>query len=299
LLSFDSEDCFLALTDYTFDIAYLELLLPLLSGGCCVIADEEEKQNRGLLLEKIYQHNVTMIQATPTYWRYLLSHSQLLERRSPLTVIVGGEMLDIICAKQLLAFAATVWNAYGPTETTIWSSLHRVTQQDIDNNVIPIGYPIANTRFHILNKFMQAMPQDVPGGLYISGAGVADGYLNASLKTEKKDNPFVVLTLPSGESCKAYRTGDKVCLNMNNQLLFCSRYDEQVKIRGHRVALPEVEGALLQHSSIVEAAVKCWGIPPQNYLVAYIVAYKKELNEDQLRNYLRDQIYPNQLKNRL
>lgn len=260
-----NQDTLLAVTTISFDIAGLELYLPLLKGAKLVLAEQEVISDGKNLLKKLISSGATVMQATPATWRMLLASgwqkSEAWQSRpaflGQLKVLCGGEALPLELAHQLLALGVDLWNMYGPTETTIWSSLAHITDNQSDKDahadaskgVITIGRPIANTQIYVLDEHLQPVPIGVPGELHIGGDGVARGYLNRPKLTNERfiRNPF-------GEG-RLYKTGDSCRYLPDGKLEFLGRLDHQIKIRGFRVELGEIEAVLIGHELIREVVV--------------------------------------------
>jgi amino acid adenylation domain-containing protein len=256
---FGPSDTLLALTPMSFDIAALEMFLPLISGGTVAIATREEARDPYLLAKAIHSSRCTVMQATPSTWRSLLlsgwndAHTSGEEKKA-LRILCGGEALPRELAKKLLATGAEVWNMYGPTETTIWSIIDRVTP-DIENELsgVPVGHPIANTEAYILDSYQQVTPIGVPGELYLGGVGLAKGYRGQPrLTSERFINAYSI-----GGSL-VYRTGDFARRRPDGKIQVLGRTDNQVKIRGSRIELEEVEAAVLRHPNVAAAAARAW-----------------------------------------
>ena len=260
---FTAADSLLAITTVSFDIAALELFLPLVSGGRVILADRDTAADPFRLAEQIRQMRPTVMQATPSAWRALIDAGWA---GSPgLTILAGGEALPRDLADALLDRADRVWNMYGPTETTIWSTAHRVQAGD---GAVPIGRPIANTAAFVLDSCGHQLPVGVPGELYIGGVGVARGYRNQNALTlERFSRPAAT------RGQRVYRTGDIVRLRSDGTLDWVGRNDDQTKIRGHRVELSEVEAALTALPGVRNAAVVTHsGAGGFVQLVAHVVA---------------------------
>ena len=260
---FTAADSLLAITTVSFDIAALELFLPLVSGGRVILADRDTAADPFRLAEQIRQMRPTVMQATPSTWRALIDAGWA---GSPgLTILAGGEALPRDLADALLRRADSVWNMYGPTETTIWSTAHRVQAGD---GAVPIGRPIANTAAFVLDPCGHQLPVGVPGELYLGGVGVARGYRNQNALTlERFSRPAATF----GQ--RTYRTGDIVKLRADGTLEWVGRNDDQTKIRGHRVELSEVEAALTALPGVRNAAVVTHsGAGGFIQLVAHVVA---------------------------
>ncbi|MEA2954316.1 MAG: hypothetical protein QOJ96_3836 [Alphaproteobacteria bacterium] len=260
---FGAADKLLAVTTLSFDIAALELLLPLLSGGRVVLASRETATDSARLMELIGQSGCTVMQATPATWRGLIEAGWDGNRN--LKILCGGEALPRELAGKLLARCASLWNVYGPTETTIWSTVHQV---QYDDGPVPIGRPIANTQIYILDARGNPVPAGIPGELYIGGTGVARGYRNRPQLTSER---FVTSAIAPGQ--RLYRTGDLARYRPDGIIECLGRTDNQVKIRGFRVEVEEIEAALLRSDSIAATAVKAWpDSSGENSLTAYIVS---------------------------
>ena len=240
-------DTLVAVTTISFDIAALEIFLPLISGARLVIANESEV-NDAVALRRLIEHcGATIMQATPITWQLLIEGGWT--GNPQIKMLCGGEALSRKLADQLLARGDELWNMYGPTETTIWSSADRVKP---DSGPVLIGAPIANTQFYVLDANRQLAPPGVPGELFIGGDGVARGYLGRPDLTQERflDDPF--RTVPGA---KLYRTGDIVRRRGFNSFEFLGRSDDQIKIRGFRIELGEIEAGLLRQPDVKEAAV--------------------------------------------
>ncbi|WP_440119540.1 amino acid adenylation domain-containing protein [Paenibacillus sp. QZ-Y1] len=255
------EDRLLSVTSISFDISLLELFLPLTTGARVILVDRETATDGLRLTRLIEEKEPTMMQATPSTWQLLLAAGW--EGSAELKILCGGESWSRELASQLQARSKEVWNMYGPTETTIWSAIHQVREQE---GIIPIGRPIANTQMYVLDRHKEPVPVGVAGELYIGGEGVANGYWNRGELTEEKfvDNVF------TGKD-KMYGTGDLARYNAEGILECLGRMDQQVKIRGYRIELSEIESQLLQHESIENAVVVSVQVGEEAQLAAYLV----------------------------
>jgi amino acid adenylation domain-containing protein len=256
---FTSEDSLLAVTTLSFDIAALELFLPLISGGELIVAPKSVTADPRQLNELFVGAKPSVMQATPATWRALIEANW---QGSPtLRILCGGEALPRDLAESLVQRSGELWNVYGPTETTIWSTVARVTSGD---GPVPIGRPIANTTIHILDRYGNTAPIGVVGELFIGGAGLAHGYRHRADLTAER---FVEIR---GE--RLYRTGDLARYRPDGTILCLGRVDNDEKIRGYRVAVEEIEGALAEHPDIAAAAVRSWpDASGERALAAYIV----------------------------
>jgi acyl-coenzyme A synthetase/AMP-(fatty) acid ligase/acyl carrier protein len=236
----------LAVTSLSFDIAALELLLPLTCGATVALAARDETVSGAKLLAALRRHGATVMQATPTSWELLLRAGW--DGDPPLRALSGGEALTPHAARRLLAVAAEIWNLYGPTETTVWSTAWRLGDRD---DVGAIGRPLPGTRVHVVDERLRPVPLGARGELLIGGPGLAHGYRGDPAATAERfvPDPF------SGErGARLYRTGDVVRARAGGELEHLGRADDQVKVRGFRVELGEVEAALAGHPQ-VRAAV--------------------------------------------
>jgi amino acid adenylation domain-containing protein len=245
-LALEESDVLLAVTSLSFDIAGLELFLPLTAGAGVAIATHAESLDPSLLRSALQGSGATIMQATPSHWRMLLESGW--EPEEGMRLLCGGEALPYDLACRLLEKQTLLWNLYGPTETTIWSSLYRV---DTGRQPVPIGRPIANTGFHVLDAQLRPVPIGVPAELYISGIGLARGYLALPRQTAERFLPAV----DGRAGGRMYRTGDLVRWADEGCLEYLGRIDHQVKIRGHRIELGEIEAVLQEHPAVETAAV--------------------------------------------
>lgn len=256
----------LAVTTLTFDIAALELLLPLVVGGSIVIATRADVRDPSRISRMLEAHSVTAMQATPTLWQSLLTDRDGAAMRG-MTLLTGGEMLPGHLARRLFRLSPAVFNLYGPTETTIWSTAHRLTAADLDEP--PVGHAIANTELFILDAAGRPLPDGVIGELAIGGDGVASFYLGRPDLTAER---FVAEPLGRSDR-RAYRTGDRAAREANGIVRLFGRDDDQVKIRGMRIEPGEVETVLVALPSVSQAAVLAERETPQSapVLAAYLV----------------------------
>lgn len=244
----------LSVTSISFDIAGLEIFLPLTVGARVVLASAEEIFDAARMKALIRNSGATVMQATPSYWQFLIEADWFGDRR--IKVLCGGEALSRELADKLLERAGEVWNLYGPTETTIWSTLTKITP---GKEAISIGRPIANTQIYVLDRHLQPVPVGVPGELYIGGEGMARGYLNRAKLTEEKfvANPFSDAgdNKSNSRTSRLYRTGDVARYRADGSIECLGRNDFQVKLRGHRIDPGEIESALRQFPNVRDAVV--------------------------------------------
>ncbi len=263
-LNITAADTWLAVTTLSFDIAVLELLLPLSVGGRVVIAPSETVIDGGCLSEELERSAATVMQATPTTWRLMLASGWTGQPR--LKVLCGGEAWTAELARALLPRCGSLWNMYGPTETTIWSAIQSIKPEDD----VLIGRPIANTQFYVLDPHLQPVPAGVTGELFIGGEGLARGYWRRPELTAEK---FVPDHLSGRPGARLYKTGDLVRFREDGRIEFLGRTDHQVKIRGHRIETSEVEALLAAHPAIRECVVVAQlDASGENRLIAYIVS---------------------------
>ena len=261
----------LAVTTLSFDIAVSELLMPMTVGSRIVMADKSETTDGAMLRRLIEREDVSFIDATPSTWRLLLAAGW--SGHPGMLAICTGEPLPSDLGRQLLPMVQQLWNGYGPTETTVWSSFHHLAQVDA---VVPIGRPVANTQFHVLDANMQALPVGVVGELFIGGTGVTLGYLNRPELTAERFVPDRFVPDRFGTpGATLYRTGDLGRWRADGILECLGRTDHQVKIRGYRIELGEIENALLQHPAVRHAVVVPREDQPGNVrLVAYLTVIR-------------------------
>lgn len=238
-------------TTTAFDISALELCLPLASEGTVVVAGAHAQTDPRGVLDLVVKHDVSVMQATPTFWRLAVGELARDELRGR-TVLCGGEPLTAELARELLATGARLYNVYGPTETTIWSTVARIEEQHGDR--VPIGRPIANTIVRVADEHGGSLPPGLLGELCIGGLGVSQGYLGLPELTGER--------FPIGrDGQRYYRTGDLARWRPDGTLELFGRTDRQVKLRGHRIELPEIEFALRSHQGVADAAVVVAGGP--------------------------------------
>ncbi|MGC1648068.1 MAG: amino acid adenylation domain-containing protein [Candidatus Sulfotelmatobacter sp.] len=276
-----AQDTLLSVTTLAFDISGLEVWLPLTSGAKVVIVPEDVAKDRKALAELIRQSGATVMQATPSTWRLLLESGW--EGSPHLKILCGGEAWPAELAEQLLPKCTSLWNMYGPTETTIWSAVHQV------KSCMPvfIGHPIANTEFYVVDTLLQPVPVGVPGELLIGGAGVARGYLNRPELTAEK---FIADPFQNETGSRLYCTGDLVRYRVDGTLEFLGRIDQQVKMRGFRIELGEIESVLRSHAAVREAVV-VMREEREKQLVAYVVlAGEPSCTTAELRDYLKQKL---------
>ena len=259
-------DRLLAVTSLSFDIAGLELWLPLTVGAHVEIAAREVAVDGAALVERLREGKITVLQGTPSTFRLLLDAGW--KGSSKLTALVGGEAVPAQLVDDLAGRVGALWNMYGPTETTIWSCVHPLHAGE----PVLVGRPIANTRAYILDEAGSPAPIGVPGELYLGGDGLARGYLGRPDLTAERFVPD-----PWVGGARMYRTGDRCRYRPDGAIEILGRTDSQIKIRGHRVELGEIEAVLGRHPSVREVAVISRARPrsqgsEDTQLVAYLAA---------------------------
>ncbi|MET1255844.1 amino acid adenylation domain-containing protein [Aliikangiella maris] len=303
-----ADDKLLAVTTLSFDIAVLELYLPITNGAQVVIATRQEANDSRLLLKIFKQHSISIMQVTPATWRLLISSGWSGKstdgdsQQAKLKALCGGEALPADLAATLTQRCDQLWNMYGPTETTVWSSCgmiselasassHGTSENSVLNAVTnfspDIGQAIDNTQLYVLDENLNPVPTGVSGELYIGGAGVTKGYLNQPELTEQRfiDNPI------SG-SGKIYRTGDKARYLSDGRLLCLGRLDNQVKVRGYRIELGEIESAVRHHQSVQDCAVTVIGSDSGDVRLVCFVVWQSGHSHTvtEMRNFLRERL---------
>jgi amino acid adenylation domain-containing protein len=274
-----ARDTLLAVTTLSFDIAGLELFLPLCTGAKVEIASRVTATDGGLLLKRLVSSGATVIQATPVTFRLLIEAGW--EPMPSLKVLCGGEALPRELADAILTRARSLWNMYGPTETTIWSSTLQLEPSD---GPVVIGPPIANTRFHVVDAHDELVPMGRTGELLIGGDGLARGYYRRS---ELSGERFIRDPFSIDPSARLYRTGDLVRRLPDGTFEFLGRLDNQVKLRGFRIELGEIEEALLRYPGVREAVVALReDAPGDRRLVAYICTDHQALSLTPIREFL-------------
>ncbi|UZG49710.1 non-ribosomal peptide synthetase/type I polyketide synthase [Caldimonas thermodepolymerans] len=285
------DDRLLAVTTLSFDIAVLELLLPLVTGARTILAQREDAMDGQALAALIAQHGITIMQATPTTWHLLLDEGW--KAPAGFRALCGGEALPPALARRLLDAGVTLWNMYGPTETTVWSTVMPITSADD----ITIGRPIANTTVWILDEQGRCCPIGEPGEICIGGAGVAGGYWNRPDLTAERFFPDPFAKEPGA---RLYRTGDLGRWREDGRLDHMGRLDHQVKVRGYRIELGEIEAQLDSAPGVSRSVVVTREDQPGDVrLVAYAVpaagtALEPAALRAHLKKHLPDYMVPTQ-----
>jgi len=275
-----AHEVLLAVTTLSFDIAGLEIYLPLTVGGRVVIANRETAADGRRLMTALDNYGATVMQATPATWRMLIESGW--PGRRHFKILCGGEAMPRELANQLLERRAELWNMYGPTETTIWSTVDKIENK---NGTLSIGRPIDNTRIYLSDRHGQIVPVGVHGQLHIGGDGLARGYLNRPELTAEKFIPAAGSGTPGA---RIYNTGDRARYLHDGKIDCLGRSDHQVKIHGFRIELGEIEAVLAQHVAIAQSVVVAREDEPnQKRLVAYVTSKTESVpTTSELREFL-------------
>jgi acyl-CoA synthetase (AMP-forming)/AMP-acid ligase II/acyl carrier protein len=285
-VQFNACSVFMSVTTFSFDICYLELYMPLVMGGKLLLMPRETAMDGFKLAENISRYHPTHMQGTPSTWQLLLDAGW--QNEEDIKMLVGGEAVkeDI---KTALTRRGNVWNVYGPTETTIWSTVKRMEE----NETVQIGQPIANTTIRIVNREGQLVPIGVAGEILIGGIGLARGYYNQPALTTSK---FIVDRFSTQAGTKIYRTGDLGRWLPDGNIECLGRIDDQVKVRGYRIELGEIEAVLLQSGLVRQCVVLAREDKAgQKRLVGYVVPmgeFNKQQSIEQLRRQLPEYMVP-------
>ena len=278
---FSERDCILSVTTLSFDIACLEIYLPLTTGACVVVATRRTAADGTELIAKIEESRCTVMQATPSTWRLLLEAGWA--GKKDLKILCGGEAMTRELAAKLLPRCSSLWNMYGPTETTIWSSVCEIRDA---SGPITIGTPIHNTQMYVLDSHGGLVPMGARGELCIGGDGLSRGYLNRPALTAESfiENPF------EGGS-RLYRTGDLARQRQGGEIECLGRMDNQVKVRGYRIELEEIEASLREHPAVSQAAVSLQANDSgDTRLVAYVCPRAESCHITELRTFLEGKL---------
>ncbi len=281
-----SEDALLAVTTLAFDISILELFSPLIVGGHVVIAEDNDLKDGDRLAGLLDEHDITMLQATPSTWRILMESrwSKRLDHSKKLKALCGGEPLPVDLAEALLPRVGELWNMYGPTETTVWSSCKRI---EVLDGPITVGTPIHNTQIYVLDEQGGFLQLSSPGEICIGGSGLASGYHDNEQLTAERfiDHPKLG---------RLYRTGDVGKLLPNGEIQHLGRLDDQVKLRGYRIELGEIENTIVSSGQVTAAAVYLWTLNESDARLVACCAVDEgaRLDTAMLRKHLRSQLPP-------
>ncbi len=270
-------DILFAVTTYSFDISILEFFAPLITGASVYIVSNSTLSDPGKTIHLLEDIKPTIIQATPSFFQHLFNSGWKGDEQ--LKVLCGGDVLSETLADQLLGSSLELWNMYGPTETTIWSTIKKIEKSNQANN---IGKPITNTSLYVLDDFLQLRPKGTAGNLFIGGDGLAKGYYKQNELTEQRfiKNPF--------NDGFLYETGDVVKWNNDGEIVFLGRNDNQVKIRGYRIELGDIETKmnLIQHIQIAIVVAKK-DPSGDSILIAYFTS-EKDIETNSIRSQLKE-----------
>lgn len=284
-IAFNTAKKLLSVTTFSFDIFVLESLLALSKGITIILANEKEQNHPKLLSNLLQQHEVDMLQITPSRLQLLLNSPEGIAGISALKeLMIGGEPLPEALLRKLRTLGKMkIYNMYGPTETTVWSTLKELADPNEDTT-ITIGQPIANTTVYIVDEHNMLVPIGTPGELLLGGDGVVRGYLNRLELTEEK-----FITVPELGAGRIYRTGDRARWLANGEIQLLGRFDRLVKLHGYRIELGEIENMLLLHPAVAQAAVVVKGEAEEGILCAYFSVISP-VSPQQLKDYLESNL---------
>jgi amino acid adenylation domain-containing protein len=285
---------YLLLSSYSFDSSVAGIFWTLISGGALVLLREGEQKNIESIRSVIREKEVSHLLCLPSLYELLLTNGKKEHLESLKVAIVAGET----CSRELvnkhveILNKAKLYNEYGPTEATVWSTVYEITSEKLTEefSIVPIGKPIDGTNIYILDDAQNPTPIAVAGELYIGGEGLTRGYLNRPELTAER---FIPNRFSQEEGSRLYKTGDLAKWLPNGNIEFIGRVDNQVKLRGFRIELGEIENAIIQNQLVKECVVQIKGEKAENkQLVAYVVSTangKKQIVEE-LRNYLKTKL---------
>lgn len=272
----ENNSILLAITTIGFDIAALELFLPLWQQKTVFLADQIEHKDPFLIKNILNQYPISHLQATPAMWKMLTDLG--LTTQSKLIALCGGEPLSQTLSQNLLLCVKELWNMYGPTEATIWCSLKQIQL----NESITIGRPIENMEMCVMSPSLQILPPYVKGELYIGGLGLAEGYVNNDILTQSR-----FIAHPSALRGRLYAVGDIACSTSEGEFVIFGRTDNQIKLHGYRIELEDIEAHINKAPNIRECAV----IAREGQLIAYLsVTTSSSFSEQQLIKYLANEL---------
>ncbi len=275
-----------------FDAATFEIWGALLNGACLIGVSRDTLLNAALFSKFLKTESISALWLTSALFnQYISTNPAMFSYLKYL--LVGGDILNMEKIKTLLECPQGIpkyfLNGYGPTESTTFATTYLITKETLKKGSVPIGKPIANTTVYVLDEWLNPVPIGIPGELYIGGDGLAIGYLNQEILTDKKfiPNPFI-----KGAKEKLYKTGDSVCWSPDGSLEFLGRKDNQIKIRGFRVELDAVQSHILQYKSVSQCIVKSYSNPEQTKtIVAYLIPTNREsFSVEQVREYLNQHL---------
>ena len=288
-LGFGASDILLAVTTPAFDIAALELFLPLTVGARVALASRDTVRDGYGLAQALAATGATVMQATPATWTMLVESGWT--GAPHLRALCGGEALGPALAARILERVGALWNLYGPTEATVWATAQAVDRSLLDacrdDPSLPIGEPLANLDLAILDDRLVPVPDGMTGELFLSGIGLADGYVGDAALTAER---FPLVATAPGQYRRFYRTGDLV-RRRNGRIFFLSRRDTQVKLHGHRIELVEIECHIREMAGVSDAvAMRPDDLPGGPGLVAYVVASDAPIGAESLRGWLASRL---------
>jgi amino acid adenylation domain-containing protein len=251
----EEHDLLLAITTIAFDIAALELYLPLWQKKTVFLANQEQHKDPFSLTSLLNNHPITLLQATPSMWKMLETVGWA--GKSGLVALCGGEPLTQTLAQRLLTEVAELWNMYGPTEATVWCSLKQIRP----NEPITIGRPIDNTEMRVMDSSQQILPPYVKGELFVGGLCLAEGYVNDDALTQAR-----FITCDNALCGRLYRVGDIACTTPEGEFIIFGRIDNQIKLHGYRIELEDIEAQIQTLAGIRECAVTVY----HEQLIAYL-----------------------------
>lgn len=286
-LGFRNGDVHTVVHSSAFDFSVWEIWGSLLQGGVLIVVALETAQAPSEFLALLCRERVTVLSQTPSALRALLvARSQAKDDWSVRLIVCGGDALDNELAGELAQLEIPVWNFYGPTESTVWTSCNLISQTEVC--ATSIGRPLADIQVFLLDEYLQSVPIGVPGELFIGGDGLARGYFNRPELTAERfiPNPF-----SARPGSRLYRTGDRARYRENGKLEFLGRLDHQIKLRGFRVELGEIENALNQHWAVAQAVVLLREDRQHDQrLVAYVVSEGERPGSSELRSFLQSSL---------
>lgn len=276
---FEAQDVWTVFHSYAFDFSVWEIWACLLQGGRLVIVPHWMTRSPQAFYDLLDREKVTILNQTPSAIKSLIDLNSTASHQLSLRMIIcGGEALPPTLVLPLLEWGVPVWNFYGPTEATVWTTIKQVEHEDSKRSWLPIGRPFATRQVYILDRNLSPVPVGVPGELHIGGPGLARGYFKRPVLTEEKFVPEGVAdSFVSPESLgRLYKTGDLARYLPDGNVQFLGRLDHQVKVRGFRIELAEIEAVLAQHPQVREAVVIAReDNPGDKRLVAYLVPEKQ------------------------
>lgn len=283
IFKFSDDERMLFSTSIGFDISLMEILLPLISGATIVLYDKCYTDNIEDFRVFIDDKDVSFVQATPSGWEHILENNW--KPKNKIKLVSGGEKLKKTLNNKLLNISRNSWNAYGPTETTIWSSI-----ANLKKDIVHIGMPIKNTFFLILNENLDAVSPGETGELYILGDGVASGYYNSEINGKSS----FMMTKFRGKLTKTYKTGDEVKYDNDGNICFLGRNDRQIKVNGNRIELNEIESIISECPFVLKVSVQVVKKISTVQIVAFVSLRKiKKLKTNEYEGLVKNEIVAN------